>query len=196
MLHALWQILHTALGLDLPGRDLSAGHMALRALVIYSVTLAMMRCGARRFAGNATPLDLVLSIVLGAVLSRAITGASPFFPTIAAGATLVAIHRALAALTLRSRALARVVDGVEVPLLRHGRFLRDSMRRHHVSHADLMEALRVSGKTTYAGGVRLAQLERNGKISVIREPPRRRAPRVVEVAVEEGVKAVRIELPG
>jgi uncharacterized membrane protein YcaP (DUF421 family) len=44
--------------------------------------------------------------------------------------------------------------------------------------------------------VRLAQLERNGHISVIAEPPRARTPRVVEVAVDEGVKTVRLRLDG
>jgi len=39
--------------------------------------------------------------------------------------------------------------------------------------------------------VKLAYLERNGGISVI---PRKPEPRVLEVAVEEGVQTVRIEV--
>lgn len=42
------------LGLD--HDELGAGHMSLRAVVVYVVALVMVRWGAKRFMGRAPPL--------------------------------------------------------------------------------------------------------------------------------------------
>lgn len=75
------------------GDQLSALQMALRAAVASVLTLAMIRVAGRRSLGQQRPFDACISVLLGLVLSRAVVGASPFWPTMAAGAALVLLHR-------------------------------------------------------------------------------------------------------
>jgi len=51
----------------------------------------------------------------------------------------------------------------------------ERMRRHHISEADLMEDLRLSGVESVAD-VKLARLERSGQISVVRQCDRGKRP--------------------
>jgi len=53
--------------------------MAARSVVVFVITLLLLRISGRRSFGLRTPLDNIISIILAAVLSRAIVGASPFF---------------------------------------------------------------------------------------------------------------------
>ena len=66
--------LGAALGLGLDAKELGAAHMALRAVVVYAVTLVFVRLAKKRFMGHATAFDVILGIMLGAIVSRAITG--------------------------------------------------------------------------------------------------------------------------
>jgi hypothetical protein len=58
--------------------------MALRAVVVYVVTVIIVRLGKKRFMGKGTAFDVILGIMLGSIVSRAITGNAPFFPALAA----------------------------------------------------------------------------------------------------------------
>jgi hypothetical protein len=63
--------------------QLNAAQMALRAVVVYVVTVIIVRLGKKRFMGQGTAFDVILGIMLGSIVSRAITGNAPFFPALA-----------------------------------------------------------------------------------------------------------------
>ncbi len=177
--------------LGLEADTLTAWQMAARAPVVYVAALAMVRLGEKRFLGKSTAFDVILAIILGSVVSRAITGSSPFFATLGAGVVLVGLHWLLAVATFHSDRFGVLVKGTPRELVRDGRILWDGMRKSHVGERDLLGALRANGRLEDPVDVRVARLERDGDISVIE---RERGPRVVEVAVAEGVQTVRIEL--
>jgi uncharacterized membrane protein YcaP (DUF421 family) len=81
--------------------DVGIMAMSLRALIIFVATLIFLRIAGRRSFGQKTAFDLCVTVLLGAVLSRAIVGASPMMPALAAGAVLVLAHRLLAILAIR-----------------------------------------------------------------------------------------------
>ncbi|MFN2432497.1 MAG: DUF421 domain-containing protein [Gemmatimonadota bacterium] len=190
MPNELLEFLRRALGLG--EGDLDAGQMALRAVVVFIAALTIVRIGNKRFLGRNTAFDLVLAFILGSVLSRAITGNAPLFPTLVAGAVLVAMHWLLSVASYHSRALGVLFKGRSRELVRDGEIRWDGMRRSQITTHDLEEALRLEGKPADVEGVRAAYLERSGSISVI---ARSGEPRALEVSVEDGVKTVRIELP-
>jgi uncharacterized membrane protein YcaP (DUF421 family) len=84
--------------LGLGVEDLSAGQMALRAVLTFVVTLAIVRFGDKRLFGKGTAFDIITAIMIGSIMSRAITGSSPLFPTWVAGLVLVGMHWLVAAL--------------------------------------------------------------------------------------------------
>ena len=84
--------LRLALGLGVEGKELGIGQMALRAVVVYVATVLTVRLGKKRFMGRSTAFDVILGIMLGSVVSRAITGNAPFVPALVAAAVLLAMH--------------------------------------------------------------------------------------------------------
>ncbi len=127
--------------------------------------------------------------MLGSIMSRAINGSAPFLPTLAAGLILVGMHWLIAAISYSSDWFGTLVKGQPVLLIKDGNLNEQGMRGSSVSHKDLEEALRIESHVTEPEAVKLAYLERNGGISVI---PLKPEPRVLEVAVQDGVQTVRI----
>lgn len=190
-MHDLFDLARQALGLDLQPKDLGMGQMALRSVVVFLAGLAMVRLGPRRFLGQHSAFDALLWIILGSVLSRGINGSAPFFQTLGASALLVAIHWLVAWLAYESGIVGRIVKGRPIPLVLGGALRRAAMRFTAVSEHDLLETLRVKGKTPRLDSVDEAYVERSGQISVLVKP---KEPRIIEVSVEEGVKTIRIHL--
>jgi len=158
-------ILNAALGLD--ADSLNAAQTAVRALITYVVALAFVRIGDKRFLGKSTAFDVVIGIMFGSVMSRAITTADEFVPILAAGGVLVALHFLVALATFRSDRFGTLVKGDERVLVRDGEIQWDAMAKAHVTERDLRGALRSQGKLEDVARVHLATLERSGEISVI-----------------------------
>lgn len=140
--------------------------MSLRAVIIFLYGLALVRVGPRRIFGKNTVFDILLAVILGSALSRAVTGNAPFLPTLAAATALVLLHALLGRFAQRATWFGRLVKGTEVELVRDGRIDDDALRRVNITLNDLHEALRLAGVSSPAE-VRRAILERNGSISVL-----------------------------
>lgn len=182
-------VVHLALGLG--SEHLSLQQMALRALVVYLAAIVIVRLGDKRFFGKHTALDVILGFMLGSILSRAITGNSPFLPTLSAALVLVLLHWSFALGAFHWSRFGTLVKGSKRQLVRDGQVQWDQMKRGQISMEDLLTAVRAGAGSEDLAQVQCAYLERSGDISVIK---RDRPPRVVEVQVEQGVQTVRVEL--
>jgi uncharacterized membrane protein YcaP (DUF421 family) len=169
--------LQFALGLDHEPADFGVVQMACRAVVVYVVTIIMVRLAQRRFLGRATAFDVILGIMLGSIVSRAVTGNAPLVPTLAAAAVLIVVHWVISWLSYRSHAFGIAVKGRSRVLIKDGDLDRAAMRATHISEHDLRESLRSVGLAGY-DEVSEARLERSGLVSVIRaQPASEREPR-------------------
>ncbi|RFU44497.1 DUF421 domain-containing protein [Paraburkholderia sp. DHOC27] len=151
------------------GRDLSILQMGMRALVVFMIALALIRIAGRRSLGQRSAFDYVVAILLGATLSRAIVGASPFLATVVASTVIVMLHRLLAWLCMYSRALEELLVGVEREVFSNGQFNKAEMTRALVTATDIQESVRQTLGAREMVNVEAAVLERNGAISVIRK---------------------------
>ena len=158
-------ILHEIIGKD---QDITWWQMVVRGTLVFFVTLALIRVGGKRIFGKNTSFDIVLGVILGSIMSRAITGNSPFLPTIAAATALVLLHWLLAEAARRSRRFGRMIKGSEVKLIEDGRVLEDAMAKTNITPNDLLEALRLRAGIASIEDVEAAYLERSGDVSVIR----------------------------
>ena len=154
------------------GKDLTALQMGARAVVVFYLTLVVMRVSGRRSFGQRTTFDQVVMVLIGAVISRAVVGASPFVPTIAAALVIVCLHRVTAWLSISIPALDAMLNGDERLLVAGGRRSREEMRRGLISDRDLLEAARQHGQTGIADCDLV--LERGGQISVVKRRADRR----------------------
>jgi uncharacterized membrane protein YcaP (DUF421 family) len=93
--------MHVIVALFGTGDHLDTLQMANRAFVLFWITLVLIRLAGMRAFGRKSSFDSSIVIMLGAVLSRAVTGASAFGPTVGAATVLVVIHRVVAMVAAR-----------------------------------------------------------------------------------------------
>lgn len=160
--------------------------MTLRAVFIYVFALVLVRVGKSRMLSEATVFDIILMFILGSTLSRIINGSAPLLPSLAASAILVAAHFVLGISAFHTR-FGNAVKGQPNLLIEDGKIVDDALHEHHLTENDVKEALHQNGLTKIED-VKIARLERNGKISVVPKT------RIIEIGVKEGVQTVRIEM--
>lgn len=172
MFDTLWSWLERGLGLSLAAHDLGFGHLAARSGVVFCFAVALARVADRRVLGHNAGFDIMLLVVLGSVLSRAINGQAAFFPTLGASVILVLLHHGVATLALRSHTFSGVVKGRPLTLVRDGKVQHDALCAAKITTEDLDESLRLHGGVENAADVAEARLERNGTISVVKKSAR------------------------
>ncbi len=160
------EFLHNLLGTDT--HDIQWWQMCLRAVLILLVGVALVRFSGKRAFSRSSALDIVVTIVLGSNLSRALTGNAPFFPVLIATTVLVVLYRILAQLSRSGGMFEFWIKGRQVALITGGQLEPQAMRSESLSKDDLYEALREQGIDDPAK-VRLSMLERGGQISVLKD---------------------------
>ena len=136
-----------------------------RAVLIFAYGLFLVRLSGRRTFGKWSALDIIMSIMLGSSLSRALTGSAPLLGTMAASAVLVLLHWLLARAAAWSPRLARIVEGTAIDLGRGGHLDERARLLQSVSAVDLGEALHQKGVDDVREAAALT-LEPSGTISV------------------------------
>ena len=178
------------LGIGVEAEHLRPEQAALRAVVVYIVALAIVRLGKRRLLARATAFDVIVSIVIGSIAGRAITGNAPLGQALAGLAGIVAIHWVVSALALRWHFFGKLVKGRSTIIVRDGRLDEAALRSEHMTKDDLEEDLRQKGRQTLEG-IAEGRLERSGQVSVLSDA---KTPRIVEIRVQDGIQTVRIEI--
>jgi uncharacterized membrane protein YcaP (DUF421 family) len=139
-----------------------------RAALIYAALVVLVRVAGRREVGQLTPLDLLGMLLLSETVSPAFTGEDASLTAgLAAAATLLALSGLLGRMSYRWPRFERWMEGAPVPLVDGGRVDEEACERHRVSDQELAMALRKEG-VLEPGEVRLAMLEADGTISVIK----------------------------
>lgn len=158
----------TVLGLDVEGP--TWWQMSIRAVIVFIIALIIVRFGNHRIFGKNTAFDIVLGIIYGSVLSRAITGNSPFFPTIVAALVLILLHRLLAVIAFRTGfGFGNWIKGKPSILIKEGEIQWDALKKNSITENDLIEAVRKSGSEGDLNKINTAYLERSGDISIIKK---------------------------
>lgn len=151
------------------GEHLNSWQMACRMIVIYGIALLWIRLAGKRAFGKLSTFDNVISILLGAVLSRAVVGASPFLSIVVAGLVLVLLHRVVAWLCVINHVVGKIVKGESESLFRNGKMNKKNMDAHLVTAHDLMEEVRLEIHQDSLDKVKEIFMERNGSMSVIKK---------------------------
>jgi uncharacterized membrane protein YcaP (DUF421 family) len=140
--------------------------MSIRAVLVFIFGLVLIRLFGRRAFGKQNPLDIVVAIIVGSSLSRALTGNAPFISTIIAMAVLVSLFWVLEHAAARWHWLGRLAKGDPVWLAGDHHLDRSVMKWWGVTEGDICEAARNAG-VAELDAIREAVLERSGKISTV-----------------------------
>jgi uncharacterized membrane protein YcaP (DUF421 family) len=150
------------------GEDsLSVWHILVRCCLIYIIGIALVRIGKKRFLGKIAAFDTVLAIIIGSLLSKAITDADYFLKIVIACLSLILLHRFFSLVAAYSDHFGNWVKGHERVILKDGELLRDAMRKSSLSNQDVMQSLRLNANTEDVSKIKIARIERNGDISII-----------------------------
>lgn len=149
--------------------DIAPFDLALRALVMFAVALTLLRLSGMRPFGKGSAFDNVIIILLGGILSRGVVGATPFFSAVAGGVAVMAAHWIFAWASFHWRGAGKVVKGRETLLYKEGKFFEENMRREKITHADILEELRIKMQLNSLEEVTEVYFERNGEVSFVKK---------------------------
>lgn len=141
--------------------------MIVRGIIVFFVGLIVIRIGGKRVFGKSAAFDIVVGIIIGSILSRAITGNAPLIPTVLTALVLVLLHKFLGYLSVIVPGMGNLIKGKEVLLVKDGKIIQDAMKGSGIGEKDLFEALRTEAKTKDLSQFKEAYLERSGEISFV-----------------------------
>jgi uncharacterized membrane protein YcaP (DUF421 family) len=141
--------------------------LVVRAVVVYSALLVLLRFTGKRQIGQLAPFDLVLLLMLSNAVQNALNGGDT---SVAGGllsaGTLVALNSLVAVVTSRSKKAEAIIEGHPLVLIHNGKLYDSSMDQAKVTRHELNAALRQAG-CGCVEDVHYAVLENNGAISVV-----------------------------
>jgi uncharacterized membrane protein YcaP (DUF421 family) len=166
---AFYDFVGPLLGLGAEPKDLTFTQISLRGVIIFLVTLVMVRLSSKRSLAEKTAFDAILLVILASILSRAINGTAGFFTSIGGGFVLVFLHRFFAWIACRSHAFGKLLKGCPEIIVENGKPVLAMMRRNLISQHDLEEDLRLDAETEDLSRIRVARIERSGDISFMKK---------------------------
>jgi uncharacterized membrane protein YcaP (DUF421 family) len=142
--------------------------IVVRTLVIYTVVLLGVRLSGKREVGQMTPFDLTLLLLISNAVQNAMTGPDTTLAGgIVAAGTLLLVNYLVAEVSGMNRRFRRFIQGSPSLLVHDGQVIASHMAKEHVSHDELMRALREHGIGSLQE-VAIAVLEVDGTISCLK----------------------------
>ncbi|RDC55957.1 DUF421 domain-containing protein [Pedobacter chinensis] len=151
------------------GRELTELQMCIRAMIVFVVAYFLIRISGRRSFGQHGPMDNIIVILLGAILSRAVVGASPFLAVLAASILLVMLHRLLGWVVSKDSKLSEIIEGRKILLYEKDSFMEDNMARSLIGKEEVYRAMRQNLGTEDLAQVDKIFMEKNGQISIVKK---------------------------
>ncbi|RZL14580.1 MAG: DUF421 domain-containing protein [Hymenobacter sp.] len=165
----MMEFLVDLLGLDAKADTITTSQICWRTGVVFIIALVLLRVSGRRTFASNSGQETVVKFMLGAILSRAIAGDSPFGVIIAAAVMLVLLHRTLAYATYFFPAFGRLVKGGSSVLAEGDTINHGELRGASFSEEALRAAVRGAANLDDLAQAKTVRLEHDGTISVVKK---------------------------
>jgi uncharacterized membrane protein YcaP (DUF421 family) len=151
--------------------------VAVRTVLIYALMLLMIRILGKRTIGNLTAFDMLIALIMGDLAGDAIYGDVPVGSAVVAVLCLSSLHYGNSWLSYHVPRAGAWLEGRPTPIVKEGEWRLEGLRRERMSEQEARGELRLVGIEDLSE-VKLAQVENDGQVSVIRqdwaEPVKRR----------------------
>ena len=138
-------------------------------MAAYVGLLLLLRISGKRTLTKLNAFDLVVTVALGSPLATVLLSESVALADgLAAFALLIALQFSIAWLSVRSRAVGRLVKAGPTLLVYQGAFLHAAMHSERVTGHELLAALRQHGLASVDKAAAVV-LENNGQLSVLQQ---------------------------
>jgi uncharacterized membrane protein YcaP (DUF421 family) len=139
----------------------------VRAAVVYSTLLVLIRLTGKRTVGQFSPFDLVVVMLLSEAVSGSINGQDDSLPGgLISAATLIVLNVGVVMLASRNKKADAILQGSPVLVGRDGTIYKDVLARERVPESDVEQALREHN--CQIEQMRMAVLEADGSISILK----------------------------
>ena len=140
----------------------------LRAGAVYLFLLLLFRLAGKRTLAEVTTFDFVLLLIISEATQQAIVdGDNSMTNAFLLIATLIGMNILMSELKQRFKPVDRLLDGLPLLIVEHGKPLHDRMAKERVDVDDVLDAARESHGLERLDQIKYAVLERNGRISII-----------------------------
>jgi len=144
----------------------------IKAFCIYVFLLILLRLAGKRTLGEMTSFDFVLVLIIAETTQQALLG-DDFSLTNAMVliGTLVGLDIVLSLMKRKWPKFDRLVEGVPMIIVEHGKPLWDRMYKARVDESDVLSAARELQGLRTLDEIEYAVLERSGSISIVPKRP-------------------------
>ena len=140
----------------------------IRAFVVYAILLVLFRLAGKRTLAEVTTFDFVLLLIISEATQQAmVDGDNSMTNSILLVGTLIGLNILMSVLKQRFGFVERVLDGMPLLIVEHGKPLQHRMAKERVDIDDVLDAARESHGIERLDEIKYAVLERDGKISII-----------------------------
>lgn len=140
----------------------------LVGVAAYAGLVVLLRVSGKRTLTKMNAFDLVVTVALGSTLATVLlTKSVALADGLTAFALLIFLQFVLTWLSVRSRAVSRLVKSEPALLVYQGQFLPAALRAERITEAEVLAGLRGQGLASIAGAGAVV-LETNGELSVLR----------------------------
>jgi uncharacterized membrane protein YcaP (DUF421 family) len=140
---------------------------AIVGVVAYAALVVLLRVSGKRTLSKMNAFDLIVTVALGSTLATILLSRDVALAEgILALAVLIGLQYLIAALSVRSPAVSRLVKSEPRLLLYQGRFLHRAMRDERVVEAEVLAAIRQQGIAALPA-VEAVVLETDGSMTVV-----------------------------
>ena len=140
----------------------------IRAFVVYAILLVLFRLAGKRTLAEVTTFDFVLLLIISEATQQAmVDGDNSMTNSILLVGTLIGLNILMSVLKQRFGFVERVLDGMPLLIVEHGKPIRHRMAKERVDIDDVLDAARESHGIERLDEIKYAVLERDGKISII-----------------------------
>lgn len=140
----------------------------LRGILIYCFLLLILRIMGKRSLADTTTFDLVVLLIISEVTQQAMVNSDNSLTAAAILiTTLLGMDLLLTLLKSSFKMFEKVVEGLPLIIVDHGKPLKERMDKTKVDESDVMQAARTSMGLERMDQVKYAVLEKDGSISII-----------------------------
>lgn len=148
-------------------QNLTLIQLLIRIVIIFIYGLAIIRIGKKRFFGKHTAFDIIITVIIGSLLSRTLNGTAKFIPTVVACTTIIGLHWITSALISRFAFLSNWIEGQAELIVKQGKIQKNVLLKTHLTEKDILESARLSAHVTNLDDIHECFIENNGEISII-----------------------------
>lgn len=141
--------------------------IALRVSIMYLYALALVRISGKQSLGQLTPMDFVVTLVIGDLFDDVFWTELPVVEGLVAFATLIFVHILVTFVTSRNQTIYRLLASPARVLIKDGRLVLENLQQEWIRPETVQFELRLNGEE-HLKDVKEAGLEPSGQVSVLK----------------------------